>query len=305
MIKKFIIYLISVVTVMFFSVGCNKTPTQKDYNKGSKTVTNSTQISDEKGQSTGEVNPDQKKDNSTPESVIKASNADPKDQDNSSEKSQPKIADSVKGKGKVIVIDPGHGGKVTSEKEPVSPDSSQTKPKNVGGATGISTRKPESVIALSVSVKLKELLENQGYTVIMTRANNNETIGNIARAEVGNKNNADLVIRIHADSSENTSVQGASMLVPGNVGYSKSISGISKQYGQTIFNTLLSQVGMKSRGIVTRTDLTGFNWSKVPVVLIEMGFLSNPSEDKLLASESYQQKIAAGLEKGIEKALAK
>ena len=51
---------------------------------------------------------------------------------------------------------------------------------------------------------------------------------------------------------------------------------------------------MKNRGVVERTDLTGFNWSKVPVILVETGFLSNPQEDKLLNSEEYQNKIAKG-----------
>ena len=60
---------------------------------------------------------------------------------------------------------------------------------------------------------------------------------------------------------------------------------------------------MYNRGVIERSDLTGFNWSKVPVVLIEMGFLSNPEEDNLLNSDSYQEKLAQGLYKGILKAL--
>lgn len=204
---------------------------------------------------------------------------------------------------KVIVIDAGHGGKATSEKEPIAPGSTVMKEKDVAGATGVSTGTPEYVVNLNVAVKLKNYLSKAGYKVIMTRTSNNQTIGNIARAEVGNKNNADLVIRIHADSFTSPSAKGASMLVPGSIGYSKDISGISKKYGEIIFNTLVNQVGMKSKGIITRTDLTGFNWSKVPVILIEMGFLSNPDEDKLLSSDSYQNQIAEGLFKGIQKAL--
>lgn len=206
---------------------------------------------------------------------------------------------------KVIVIDAGHGGKTTLEKEPIAPGSSVMKEKDTGGATGVSTGTPEYVVNLNVALKLKNYLSKAGYKVIMTRTSNNETLGNIARAEVGNKNNADLVIRIHADSFTDSSAKGASMLVPGNVGYSKDISGISKKYGEIIFNTLVNQVGMKSKGIITRTDLTGFNWSKVPVILIEMGFLSNPYEDKLLSSGNYQDQIAQGLFKGIQKAIGK
>ncbi|MBM7868557.1 N-acetylmuramoyl-L-alanine amidase [Clostridium pascui] len=209
----------------------------------------------------------------------------------------------VSKKRKVIVIDAGHGGKATLEKEPIAPGSTVMKEKDVGGAAGVSTGTPEYVVNLNVAVKLKNYLSKAGYKVIMTRTSNNESLGNIARAEVGNKTNADLVIRIHADSFTDSSAKGASMLVPDGVGYSKDISSISKKYGRIILNTLVSRVGMKSKGIITRTDLTGFNWSKVPVILIEMGFLSNPDEDRLLSSDSYQDQIAQGLFKGIQKAL--
>lgn len=207
----------------------------------------------------------------------------------------------LKKTGKVIVIDPGHGGKSGSEKEKVSPDSNELKPKNVSGAAGIITKTPEPVVTLQVSQKLKEILEKEGYTVIMTRTSASQTIGNIERAEVGNKNNADLVIRVHADSSANSNIKGASMLVPGQVGYAKSIAQVSRKYGEAILKTLIDEVKMEDRGVVTRSDLTGFNWSKVPVVLIEMGFLSNPKEDNLLNSDDYQSKIASGLAKGIDK----
>lgn len=204
---------------------------------------------------------------------------------------------------KVIVIDPGHSCIATSKKEPISPGSEIMKVQDTIGACGINSKLPEYALNLKVALKLGKLLESEGYKVILTRTSNSQELSNIERAEIGNKNNADLVIRIHADSFSNTNVSGATMLVPGDSGYAKSIYQTSRKYGQVIMRELLKKAGMKSRGITVRTDLTGFNWSKVPVVLIEMGFLSNPSEDKLLSTDAYQGKIAAGLCQGINKAL--
>lgn len=108
------------------------------------------------------------------------------------------------------------------------------------------------------------------------------------------------MLRLHADSSESSEVRGASMLVPAPINdNTKAIYEQSKNYGQTVLNTLIKQVGMANRGVVERKDMTGFNWSKVPVILVEMGFLSNREEDKLLSSEDYQNKIAKSLAEGI------
>lgn len=204
---------------------------------------------------------------------------------------------------KTVVIDPGHGPGGNSEKEAQSPDSSIMKIKDGGGADGINSKTPEYVITMNVSLKLKSLLEANGINVIMTKEDINLAPGNIERAEVGNNNNADLAIRIHCDSADVTSAKGASMLVPAPVGYATNIAGISRTYGEIILNSLVANVGMYNRGVIERSDLTGFNWSKVPVVLIEMGFLSNPEEDSLLNDASYQEKIAQGLCNGILEAL--
>lgn len=204
---------------------------------------------------------------------------------------------------KVVVVDPGHSSNGNREQERNSPDSDLMKIKDPGGAQGLVSRTPEYIVAMSVSLKLKAKLEQNGIKVIMTKTQDSESPGNIDRAEVGNKNNADLAIRIHCDSADSKSAKGASMLVPAPVGYAKDVSVVSKKYGQIILNDLIATVGMNNRGTVERSDLTGFNWSKVPVVLVEMGFMSNPEEDTLLNSEEYQNKLAEGLSKGILNAL--
>ncbi|MBL4931688.1 N-acetylmuramoyl-L-alanine amidase family protein [Clostridium paridis] len=204
---------------------------------------------------------------------------------------------------KKVVIDPGHGAGGNKGTEKISPDSNVMKIKDPGGAQGINTKTPEYVVAMQIASKLKTKLENNGIEVIMTKTDNNQDPGNIDRAEVGNNNNADLVIRIHCDSAEDSSASGATMLVPAAVGYAKNIKDMSKKDGGIILSELIKSAGMKNRGISERSDLTGFNWSKVPVVLVETGFMSNPNEDRWLSSNEYQDKIASGLSSGIIKAL--
>ena len=200
-----------------------------------------------------------------------------------------------------IVIDPGHSSTGTSGNEPVSPNSSTTKLKDGLGATGSYTNIPEHKTNMSVALLVKKELTSKGYNVILTKQDVAESKSNIERAEVGNKNNADLVVRIHADSAENSSISGASMHVPANNEYTSSFYKISKSYGTTILNTYVDEIGIKNRGVIERNDLTGFNWSKVPVVLIEMGFLSNKEDDNFVSNTANHPKIAKAISDGIDK----
>jgi N-acetylmuramoyl-L-alanine amidase len=273
---------------IFLFVGCSKT---------ASTVSNENKSSEATQSATASKTSDKEKNDKDTSKKVAENNQEDKKQNVEIEK--PKEV-----KKKIVVLDPGHGNRSNLEKEPIYPGAKELKIKDGGGAEGINSKTPEYVIAMGITVKLKGLLENKGYTVIMTKTTPQESPGNIERAEVGNKNNADLVIRVHADSSESSNVSGASMLIPAPIGYAKNISEISRKCGQVVLESLIDEVGMKNKGVVERNDLTGFNWSKVPVILVETGFLSNPQEDKLLNSEEYQNKIAKGLFDGIDKALA-
>lgn len=210
----------------------------------------------------------------------------------------------VKSIGKVIVIDPGHANRSNLELEANAPGSSVMKIMDGGGAAGIVTKTPEYQINMNVALQLRDLLQKKGYTIVMTKTDNSVSLGNIQRAEIGNNEKAALVIRIHADSSENTTVSGASILVPLPVNEgTKVIIAESNRCGRIILNLLTSEVGMKNRGLVPHNDMTGFNWSKVPVILVEMGFLSNPDEDRKLNDTNYQAKLARALADGIVEAV--
>lgn len=202
---------------------------------------------------------------------------------------------------KIIVIDPGHSSVGNPEKEPISPNSSKTKAKDVLGATGNYTNIPEHKTTVNIGLLLKDELIDRGYNVVMTKSEVDESLSNIERAEIGNENNADLVIRIHADSSNDTNVKGASILIPSENEYTKSISDISMNYGKKIIDTYTNELNIKNRGCIYREDMTGFNWSKVPVVILEMGFLSNKEDDEFISNVNNHSNIAKSIANGIDK----
>lgn len=85
--------------------------------------------------------------------------------------------------------------------------------------------------------------------------------------------------------------------------YNGKIAKQSYELSKAILDNTVKATGAKSRG-VTRTDtMSGINWSKVPVTIIEMGFLSNEKEDKLLASSAYQAKLVSGMVNGLKEYL--
>jgi N-acetylmuramoyl-L-alanine amidase len=197
----------------------------------------------------------------------------------------------------IIVIDPGHQEKADNSLEPDGPNSKVMKPKTTSGATGVSTKQPEYKLNLEVSLLLRDELKKRGFQVMMIRETNNVTISNSERAAMANKANADLMIRIHADGSDNSSIQGISILYPSQkVPYADE----DKKIAAKVLEQMIKETKAKSRGIVERSDLSGFNWSKVPTILVEMGFLSNVNEDKKMAAASYQQSLAIGMANGIE-----
>lgn len=205
--------------------------------------------------------------------------------------------------GKVICIDPGHQTKANLSMEPNGPGSTVMKEKARGGATGVSSGTPEYKITLQISLKLRVLLEKAGYTVVMTRETNDVDISNAERAKIANQANADLFVRIHCDSSDNSSTNGISTLYPAKNQWTGPIYARSLKAAQLVQAEVVKAVGRKDNGIVARGDMTGFNWSQVPAILVEVGFLSNPEEDRLLNMDEFQQKLAQGVYNGIIKYL--
>lgn len=209
----------------------------------------------------------------------------------------------AKGNKKIkIAIDAGHQRKANGKLEPIGPGASRKKAKVAGGAVGVSSHVPEYQLNLKVAKKLKKVLLQRGYEVYMVRNSNDVNISNKERAIRANKSGADICIRLHADASGSSKVKGASVLYPSKSNpYVKKLSPASKKLSSYIAKAYAKKTGIRNRGIIKRDDLTGTNWSKIPVALVEMGFLSNPSEDRKMQKSSMQTKMAAGIANGIDR----
>lgn len=188
----------------------------------------------------------------------------------------------------LVVIDPGHQQKANLNLEPIGPGATTQKYKVTDGTTGVVTKKREAVLVLEMAFVLKEKLEAKGMQVLMTRTSQDVDISNKERATLANDHKANLFLRLHADGSENPNQSGFAVLTPAEGSpYTKEIYAESLQISQTIVKKMRENQQVKVNGIKFRDDLSGFNWSKVPGVLLELGFMSNHEEDKKLSDPQY------------------
>jgi len=200
----------------------------------------------------------------------------------------------------LVCLDPGHGTPpaVGRQLEPIGPGSRTLKIKDGGGAAG------EAAVALAIARRARRLLLGRGYRVAMTRTGPTIQLGdgngNIARSRFCNRRHAALMVRIHADGSTVRSLHGVSTLVPAwHRGWTDDIFARSLRAGRALQKAVVRSTGAADRGVVQRGDLTGFNWANVPAVLVETGFLTNPTESRRLKTGAYQQRVALGIVRGV------
>lgn len=179
---------------------------------------------------------------------------------------------------KTIVIDPGHGGKHPGASSP----------------NGIL----EKDVNLQIGLKAESYLSALGYNVLMTR-NKDEYVDNYDRAKFANANYADIYVSIHANSTTNKDIYGLEILYcPMGKGAKKTVD----QYplAKHISEGILASTGVKDRGIFQRPDLIVIREASMPAVLVEVGYLSNAEEEKLITNDEYQLKIVEGIINGIQ-----
>jgi N-acetylmuramoyl-L-alanine amidase len=200
----------------------------------------------------------------------------------------------------VVVLDPGHDLRANPATEPIGPGSSKRKIKDGGGTRGVVSGLTEAELNLRVSLRLRSLLERAGVRVVMTRTETAGTsIGNVARARIANEIDAALFLRVHADGSTDPRARGTHTLHPAlRTGWTDDVYVSSKRAARIVQSYLVRALGFPDRGLQERSDFTGFNWADVPVVLVELGFMTNPTEDGLLATPTHQRRAALGLCRG-------
>lgn len=183
-------------------------------------------------------------------------------------------------KNKLIVLDPGHGGS-----DP--------------GAIGPS-RYNEKTVTLAVAQNVKQLLEKAGAKVVMTREDDRDVYGPgatdvdelKARTTVANNLKADVFVSIHANAFTDRKVGGTS----------------TYYYQKTKYDSMLAralQAGMLEAGGLQDRRANAANFyvikrTRMPAALVELAFISNPQEEKLLSSPEFQQKMSQGIVRGLE-----
>ena len=203
----------------------------------------------------------------------------------------------------IIGIDPGHQGPEVdmSALEPDGPGSSQMKAQATSGTQGSFTGLPEYQLNLDVSLKLQAILEERGYTVVLTRTDNDTAISNKERAEYAAAQGAEIYVRIHANGAESASASGALTISPSSSNpYIASLYEDSNLLSQCILDSYCQATGFSNLGVTYSDSMTGINWSTVPVTIVEMGFMTNESDDRQMADPNFQDTMATGIADGID-----
>ncbi|MDD4111493.1 MAG: N-acetylmuramoyl-L-alanine amidase [Herbinix sp.] len=208
---------------------------------------------------------------------------------------------SEQAEGQLIVIDAGHQAKGNYEQEPIGPGAKDTKPKVSAGTTGVSTGLEEYKLNLTVSLKLKEELLKRGYDVLMIRETHDVDIPNSERAAIANEAEADAFLRIHANGSDNTNVNGVMTISQTKSNpYNSSLYKVNRKLSDRIVENIVLHTGATNKGVWETDSMSGINWCSVPVTIVEMGYMSNKKEDELLATDSYQDRIVQGIADGLD-----
>lgn len=227
---------------------------------------------------------------------VKAEGAASSGDDSSTEESTQETSNV--GEGKLICIDAGHQATPNTDTEPVGPGAEDKKVKVSAGNTGVTTGTEEYELNLEVALKLQSALEARGYTI---RTSNDVDISNAARAELANSDKADAFIRIHANGSTDTNASGVMTVCQTKDNpYNADIYDSCKRLSADVLSGMAAATGANSEGVWETDSMSGINWCKVPVTIVEIGYMTNSEEDQKLVTSDYQNLLAKGIADGID-----
>ena len=207
------------------------------------------------------------------------------------------------GNGHIIGIDPGHQSESVdmSALEPTGPGSSEMKAKCSTGTQGSYSGVPEYQLNLEVSLQLRDELEQRGYQVVMTRTDNETAISNMERAQYVAAEGAEIYVRIHANGDDSHTASGALSMSPSqNNPYIPQLFDESNRLSQCIIDSYCAATGFQNLGVQYYDNMTGINWSTVPVTILEMGFMTNQNDDLKLNDAEFQKTMVQGIANGID-----
>ena len=207
--------------------------------------------------------------------------------------------------GVVVCIDPGHHENHQPFREQKGPGLSGSVSNSGGMAQGLKTLRRESIVTLETGMILRDLLIQEGATVVMTRHKVDDFITNIGRCDVAEAGGAHIMLRLHCNMNDNRNKTGIQIYGPLNSTYAKAVADAPtyRAMGEALLDEMKKATGLaleQKTGFVTlNDDYVGNNWAKMTCFLVEMGYMSNIGEDIKLATPEYQTMLAEGMVEGV------